>query len=258
MRRFRFTFALSIAVVAVAACGASPIKAPAPPSASPVGPSASPSTPSTVTPPPTVTPAPATPQPPAVTPAPAAPQPVVKPPPAAPRPTQPPAVGTPRPTAPDFGEGEQYLLDGVQRGTKNCQPASGSDELPESAVAGIECDSSDPGSARIGFYLFANDDDMLSAYLDRMRSEGVAIDSGSCDEGEAEHAYIQFGDFASDRAGCFLNDEGLANYRYTMTVKHVLVGILGRSDDMAALESFAFVPHEDFPGSPTLWSGGID
>jgi hypothetical protein len=171
--------------------------------------------------------------------------------------TPPPA--TPRPTAPDFTAAEQNLLDGVQRGTKNCQPAGGSDELPRDALAGIECDSTDPAVARVGFYQFANDDDMLNAYLFRMNAEGVVLESGTCNDGEAEHAYIPDEGFALDRAGCFLNDEGFANYQFTMTGKHVYIGILGQSADMAALETFAWKDaNQDTPGIPTLWFGGID
>jgi hypothetical protein len=174
-------------------------------------------------------------------------------------------IATPPPTAPppatlDFTAGEQYLLDGVQRGTRNCQPAGGSDDLPRDAIAGIECDSPHPAVARVGFYLFANDNDMLNAYLFRMEAEGVVLDSGSCDEGEAEHPYfVPDEGIVLDRAGCFLNDEGVANYRFTLPREHVYVGILGRSADMVALETFAWSPsNQDTPGIPTLWFGGID
>src|SRR6476646_11475335 len=76
-------------------------------------------------------------------------------------------------------------------------------------MAGIECDSTDPAVARVGFYVFANDEDMLATYLARMQAEGVEVESGSCTEGESEHAYIPDEGFATDRAGCFLNADGL-------------------------------------------------
>src|SRR6187397_2478696 len=84
----------------------------------------------------------------------------------------------------DFTAAERYLFDGILRGAVECQPAGGSDELPRDAIAGIECNSADLGVARIGFYLFENDADMLKAYLSRMNAEGVALDSGSCRDGE--------------------------------------------------------------------------
>jgi hypothetical protein len=238
MSRFSFVLAASlVAVVGLAACSAAPMAPSASPSAPPAGPSAAPSV---------------------------TPRPSVAPPPATPAPTEIPVVATPqpaspRPTAPGFTAAEQHLLDGVQRGTKNCQPAGGSGDLPKNAIAGIECDSTDPAVARVGFYAFANDEDMLTAYLARMNAEGVELDSGSCNDGEAEGAYIPSEEFALERAGCFLNDEGVANYRFTMAGDHVYLGILGNSADMVALETFAWQqPNADMPGIPTLWFGGID
>jgi hypothetical protein len=165
---------------------------------------------------------------------------------------------TPRPTPVAFTDAEQDLLDGVQRGEKDCRPVRDSGALPKHALAGIECGSTDPAVARMGFYVFGNDDDLLNAYLFRMNAEGVELDSGSCNDGEAEGAYIPSEGFALDRAGCFINDEGFANYRFTMPVSHVYIGILGRSADMLALENFAWKGNQDTPGTPTLWVGGID
>lgn len=231
MPRFSLALAASLAVVVLAACGAGPVTPSASPSAPPASPSASP----TIKPPPSVVPSPS-----------------------APAPTKPPVVVTPRPTALppaalDFSPVEQYLLDGVRRGTRDCEPAAGSDEVPRDALGGIECYSTDPAVARIGFYLFANDEDMINAYLFRMKAEGVQLESGSCDQGEAEHGYIPDEGFAFDRAACFLNEEGFANYRTTMSGSHVYIGILGRSADMVALESFAWKGNQDMPGNPTLW-----
>jgi hypothetical protein len=242
--------AFLVAVVGLAATTAASIKAPASPSAPPASPSAQPVTPSA----PTATPSAS----PTVTPAPS-----LTPPPATPAPSKAPVIATPRPptprpTSPAFTAAQQDLLDGIQRGTKDCQPARGSAELPKGAIAGIECDSTDPAVARVGFYMFANDDDMIDAYLTRMRAEGVELDSGSCNDGEAEGAYLPYEGFALDRAGCFVNDDGFANYRYTSTGKHVYIGILGKSADMLALETFAWKGSLDTPGIPTLWNGGID
>ena len=54
------------------------------------------------------------------------------------------------------------------------------------------------------------------------------------------------------RAGCFINDQGYANYRVT-TGNGVYIGILGRTDDMGALEDFTFLGSQDVPAFPTLW-----
>jgi hypothetical protein len=234
MSRYTFILAMSlVAMVAVAACSAGPVVQPTSSSA-PVGQSTQP----TIAPPPSATPS-ATPSPTEV--AVASPQPA-----------------TPRPSASGFTAAEQHLLDGVQRGTKDCQPVRGSDVLPKNAVVGIECDSTDPAVAQVGFYQFANDEDMLSAYLERMRTEGVEIESGTCDNGESEHAYMPGPGMVVERAGCFLNEEGFANYRATLPGSHVYIGILGTSGNMVALEDFAWKGNEDVPGAPTLWFGGID
>ncbi len=53
-----------------------------------------------------------------------------------------------------------------------------------------------------------------------------------------------------DRDGCFINDEGYANYRATRSGSNVYIGILGTSDDMAALADFAWLGSQDTPGNP--------
>ena len=58
----------------------------------------------------------------------------------------------------------------------------------------------------------------------------------------------------ADRHGCFVNEEGYANYRATISGSDVYIGILGRTKDMRALEDFAWLGNEDVPGRPTLWS----
>ena len=56
------------------------------------------------------------------------------------------------------------------------------------------------------------------------------------------------------RVGCFINDEGYANYRATLPGSHVYIGILGRSSDSQALAAFTFRGNRDTPSSPTLWA----
>jgi hypothetical protein len=147
---------------------------------------------------------------------------------------------------------EQYLLDGVRRGAVGCNPFR--DGLPDRAIAGIECRSDDEDVARIGFYLFADDADMLDAYFARMDSEGVKRDGSGCSAGEEEAAYTPGEGEVADRHGCFVNDQGYANYRATISGSDVYIGILGKTKDMRALEDFAWLGNEDVPGRPTLWS----
>ena len=181
----------------------------------------------------------------------ASPQPSVSPAPSAAE-TRPP--GAPAEGLADFTRGERYLLDGVLRGATDCQPAAGSDELPRDAIAGIECDSPDPSVARIAFYLFAGDQEMLKAYLSEMKAVNIELESGSCDARGGEHSYAPGVDVIIERVGCFLDDEGRANYRALLPGAHVAIGIRGRSDDMQALEDFAWLGNQDTPGNPTLWA----
>jgi len=230
----RFVLAAMLVVaVAVAACSAAPIAPSQTPQASPSPaiPSPAPSAPAIATPLPTATPRPPNPEP-----APATPKP-----------------DRPGPVLADFTAGERFLYDGVLRGAVDCEPAAGSDELPRDAIAGIECYSDDPDIARIGFYLFENDADMLDAYRFRMKAEGVALESGNCRDGEHEGAYTPGEGIVPSRHGCFINDEGYANYRATLPWVHVYIGILGAMDNMPYLEDFAWRGNQDTPGGPTLW-----
>jgi hypothetical protein len=219
---------LIVAAVALAACSAAanaPSQAPLP-TASPAVPSAAPTiTPPVSTPLPTTTPKPASPEP----------------------------TARPQPTPVAFTAKERYLRDGVIRGAVDCKPVTGSGELPPAAIAGIECRSDDRGVARIGFYLFKDDADMLRAYTARMSEEGVALESGNCRDGEHESAYTPGEGIVPARHGCFINDAGYANYRATLPWVHVYIGILGATDNMPYLEDFAWNGNTDTPGGPTLW-----
>jgi hypothetical protein len=87
-----------------------------------------------------------------------------------------------------------------------------------------------------------------------MKAEGVALDSGSCRDGEHEGAYTPGEGLLPSRHGCFMNDEGIANYRATLPTYHVSISILGARDDMPYLEEFAWRGNLDTPGNPTLWA----
>ena len=224
-----------LAVSALAACAAPTTPAP---SSSGDGsiPSAAPSTPATRTP--SLAPEPSVP---VATPAPSDPAPTSAP------------TAKPKPTERPLSTTERYLLAGVVRGAVDCHPVRS--DLPPKSSAGIECASDDEGVARVGFYYFERDEDLLAAYAARMIREGVALDSGpACDEGESEGPYVPWDgpDMAPFRYGCFINGEGYANLRLT-TGSAVYIGILGRSDDMESLYEFAFRGSRDTPGFPTLW-----
>jgi hypothetical protein len=189
--------------------------------------------------------------------APASPMPSAQPLPSQPIPTVEPPASTPtpkpRPVKPTFNEDERYLLAGILRGARGCEPVR--DALPPRSRAGIECASDDRAVARIGFYMYDTDEDMIEDYIARMTREGIELDSGDgCIVREGEGAYVPWepGEIAPMRAGCFINAEGYANYRVT-TGMGVYIGILGRTDDMGALAEFAFRGSRDTPSFPTLW-----
>ncbi len=239
----KFVLAVSLlAAIVLAACGSAtppPSQAVAsPPPASPV--------PSVPTVPSTPEPALPTAEPPVVT-----PDPTVGP---TPKPTaKPTPKPTPRPTAPSFNRAERYLIDGIMRGEGDCSPVRSG--LPGRAIAGIDCDLVGSPVARMGYYLFRNEADLLDAYLARMEAEGIALESGSCLDGEGEGAYIPWGDdgLAPYRQGCFVNSEGYGNYRATLPGANVYVGLLGRTADTRSLDDWAWFGNQDVPGIPTLW-----
>jgi hypothetical protein len=161
---------------------------------------------------------------------------------------------TPVPTAVSFSRAERYLIDGIMRGESDCSPVRAGD-LPGRAIAGIDCDLVGSPVARAGYYLFANDDDLLDAYMARVSVEGLVVDSGACAPGEGESAYIPYAEneTAPDRHACYVNDQGYGNYRATLPGVHVYVGLLGRTADMHALQDWAWFGSVDTPGNPTLW-----
>lgn len=232
----KLVFAASlVAALVLSACGAStpPPSQPAvvPPPASPV---------------PSIPAVPSTPEP---------PDPTAEPPVATPAPTvRPTPKPTPRPTAPSFSRAERYLIDGIMRGEGDCSPVRSS-ALPGRAIAGIDCDLDATPVARMGFYLFRNEVDMLDVYLARMEKEGIQLETGGCLNGEAENSYIPWAgdDISPYREGCFVNDDGYANYRATLPGFHVYVGLLGRTPYGTPLADWAWFGNEDTPGNPTLW-----
>ena len=62
-------------------------------------------------------------------------------------------------------------------------------------------------------------------------------------------------DVAPYRNGCFVNEFGIANYRFTAPGAPTYVGILGTGKDMAALHDWAWLGNQDVPGSPTVLAG---
>ena len=229
-----------LAVLAIAACS----PAAAGPSATPSVPS-SPSAPSGPSAPPSAGPPTSA--------APETPAPVPTPtPPARPAPDGSDAPEAPDPAIVEFTDGEVFLSDGITRGAMDCEPVRG-ELLPKTAVAGIECTGTEWFVARIGYYLFENDEEMFEHYMERMAAEGVEFDSGSCFDGEGDYQYVPGPDEVMSRNGCFVTAQGVANYRLLLPGAHVYVGIVGHDIDPVELEDFAFLGNHDTPSFPTIW-----
>jgi hypothetical protein len=178
------------------------------------------------------------------------PKPTVRP---TPKPTARPTP-TVRPTPKPPTAKERFLIAGIQHGAIDCKPVRSS--LPARAIAGIECDSNAPKVARVGFYLFRNDADMLAAYFRRMKAEGLKLEYGDCFGGNVgEYAYMPWEthDLAPYRNGCFINDAGYANYRATLPGVHVYIGVLGSTKDIDPLLDLVWRGNQDTPGTITLW-----
>jgi N-acetylneuraminic acid mutarotase len=158
-----------------------------------------------------------------------------------------------------YTEDEAYLLSGLRSDARFACAARRVD-LPAGAVAGVECSPEVDLVDRIGVYLFTAQDELLEAYFDRLADYGVEPGSGSCPKGAGEHAYVP-GDSGPTigpyRYGCYLNEFGNANYRFTVPNSLVYVGILGTGESLPALHEWAWLGNRDTPGSPTVWRGQV-
>jgi hypothetical protein len=180
---------------------------------------------------------------------------------AAPPRTEAPAVtDAPDPTPATMGAAEQSLVDELPYDVSfDCQPRR--TDLPENAIAGVDCAVDDPWVARIGLYRTLSPHLAAVTYLERMASAAVDITDGDCDrdipgdrgwstdeEGflsELEPApdpfpFLNYSErwYSTRRVGCFLNDEGFANAR--ASCDDIYVGILGRQGDLSDLMTWAF------------------
>lgn len=180
---------------------------------------------------------------------------------ASPVPTDtPPAI-----TAAPFTAAERTLLNELRKDARvACAPRR--DDLPPGATTGVECRLSTGLVDRVGVYGFVADwdgdaaDVAVRAYLERMASHGVEPGEGNCQAGlSGDRSWPDYlpdegrGGYRSERSGCFLDENGIANVRVTC-YRGVYIGILGKSDDLAALYRWAWriadgeSPERDPPG----------
>jgi hypothetical protein len=145
-----------------------------------------------------------------------------------------------------------------------CEPRRS--DLPEGATAAVECHVASPLVERVGVYGFmagdASDADQTFldraafAYLDRMERQRVLGGSGDCVAGtpqdvswqgpEADEAgsdvsiQVEYGGrtYSVFRYGCFVNEQGVANFRATCG-EGAFVGVLGRTSRLDELSAWA-------------------
>jgi len=163
-------------------------------------------------------------------------------------------------------EYERELL-GVLREDAKVDCAARRSDLPAGATAGVECRVDTGLVDRVAVYGFISggpEDDgdqtfvdrAAFAYLDRMNREGVLRAKGDCVAGSpqdvpwmgpeadaaASTAYIQVDyknvPYSVHRYGCFVNEQGLANFRATCG-EGVYVGVLGRGRKLDDLTIWA-------------------
>ena len=193
-----------------------------------------------------------------------------------PDPTPPPAspVVTPAPTAvpspaetpaPMMTAAEAALMRELRTDTAvNCVPRR--TDLPPGAIRGIECRPNDPLVARVGVYQFKTGNEAAYAYMTRMASSGVDVNSGDCNQDvPGESGWIP-GDgeleptdpdafnwensaLVTERIGCFRDENGTANVRAVCDASYI--GVLGTAADLSDLFDWTWrYPQGYEPGTP--------
>ena len=182
---------------------------------------------------------------------------------AAPTPTGTSVASAPTPTlSPD----ERVLVARLRNDVVDCVPRRA--DLPPRATAGVECRTDSELVARVGVYGFSSTRDAALTYLERLAAAGVDPATGQCQQGKAgDRAWIPgdgegTGDdpdnvafdgqiLRSHRSGCFLDENGIANFRSTCGDGRY-VGVLGRTPDLAAVESWTWAyPEGESVDTPT-------
>ena len=154
----------------------------------------------------------------------------------------------------------------------DCRPRR--TKLPARSTVGVECHVNAAVVTRIGLYGFPTARDAATTYLERLASFGVDPRTGDCRaRTEGDRAW-QVGDgtngaaadrVSSERArdlvvgriGCFHDENGTANVRVVCGTTSV--GLLGRDDDLADVERWAWAGSEGQPQpgeAPTICPTG--
>jgi hypothetical protein len=189
------------------------------------------------------------------------------------------AIASPAATpilAPVLSSEEEELTHWLREDARvDCRPRRS--DLPDLALFGAECFPSHDLVARVGIYGFDDRQAAAAAYVERMSSAGVEPYTGSCVEGipgdegwanegghgariDETNAMVVDGQVIGlNRAGCFHGEDGTANWRATCwpgPTDGVYVGVLGRTQDIGALQEWAWDYPDDIeaasPGPPGI------
>lgn len=147
----------------------------------------------------------------------------------------------------------------------DCRPRR--TKLPARSTVGVECHVNAAVVTRIGLYGFPTGRDAATTYLERLASYGVAPRTGDCAartegdrawqagdgrKGPAEDRVSSGAarDLVIGRIGCFHDENGTANVRVVCGTTSV--GLLGRDDDLADVERWAWASSggQTDPGKP--------
>jgi hypothetical protein len=172
----------------------------------------------------------------------------------------------PTATLPAWTEEELAILSGIRFDIRAGQCSPRREDLPEGAVAGVECLVGSGLVDRVGYYRIYGPT-LVETYLARLAEYGVRPDSAHSEAGEvpidcyrgvpSESGFYQPGGAAGppNRQGCFINENGYANLRAVWTRDSIYIGVLGNNADLPALMDWAWQDTSPYGtvGGPTVW-----
>jgi hypothetical protein len=123
-------------------------------------------------------------------------------------------------------------------------------DLPPGTVAAVECRPGVAPVSRVGFYLFASPEDARDVYIDRVKEQGLALNTEQGRRGWERAGYIcsEAEVECAERDAGFVNSDGYANYRAVMGAMYI--GVLGTRDDIEDLRGWAWESTQECPPGP--------
>jgi hypothetical protein len=165
------------------------------------------------------------------------------------------SIATPEPTEVTPTTAELTLLGGMRLDlAERCRPLR--EDLPEGAIAGLECAPADTAIGVAQVYLFNTVDEMLARYVALLAEAGVEPRTEGSGLAFGEAAYVPGDDpggpLTETRHGHFVDPTGHGHYLATQP-PFVLLAVTGTDANVDALYDWAWRGNQDVPGAPTLW-----